>query len=391
MKSLIAATVLALLCTLPASAADLPGMTPETPPPAATGSKTCMPPTEAKCRIELPTGISMAYWEAGPADGPVIIFLHGLTDTARSWAGTMAYFQRYFPKYRLIALDQRGHGETSMPPGKTCPASPKSCFAPIHFAADLRAFMNAKGIEKATIAGHSMGSIIAQQAALDMPERVESIVLVATTNASKDNAIVRDYVLKEPVMGAWKKGLDAKGITSPEAVWNATPLDADPAAADWIAKNWTIDIMADPALTAAITPETARTRMGTWIGATEALLEFDNTARLASLTVPTLVIWGTQDAIFYKAPDQDGIIAALKASKAKWFWKQYGKVPLAASGVQDADIGHNTQWEVPDAIGNDIAAFIATGSPSDTNSYMVKDGAGWKLVNESGATIVRSE
>ena len=390
MKTMPAAFALALLFTQPAFAADVPAMSPETPPAAETQSNACTGPAEAKCRIELPTGISMAYWEAGPADGPVIIFLHGLTDTARSWAGTMAYFQRYFPKYRLIAIDQRGHGETSMPLGPACPASPKSCFAPIQFSADLRAFMNAKGIDTATVVGHSMGSIIAQQAALDMPDRVERIVLVATTNASKDNAVVRDYVLKEPVMGSWKKGLEAKGLSSPEAIWNATPLDADPAAADWIAKNWTVDIMADPALTAAITPETARTKMGTWIGATEALLEFDNTARLAALTVPTLVIWGTQDAIFYKA-DQDNMIAALKTSKADWYWKQYGKAPLAATGAQDSDIGHNTQWEVPNEIGNDIAAFIATGSPSDTNSYMVKDGTGWKLVNESGATIVKSE
>ena len=391
MKSLLLSTALCLFSMAPAIAADLPSMADETQPPAAKSSESCTGPGEAKCRIELPTGITMAYWESGPADGPVIILLHGLTDTARSWAGTMAWLNRHAPKYRLIALDQRGHGETSMPSGKTCPEQPKNCFAPLHFAADLRAFMNAKGIEKATLAGHSMGSIIAQQAALDMPQKVERIILVATTNASKDNAIIRDYVLKEPVLGAWKKGLDAKGMTTPEAVWNATPLDADPAAADWIAKNWTIDIMADPALTAAITPETARTKMGTWIGATEALLEFDNTARLASLTVPTLVIWGTQDSIFYKAPDQDGMIAALKTSKAKWFWKQYGKAPLAASGAQDSDIGHNVQWEVPDSVADDIAAFIATGQPSDANYSMVKDGTGWKLETGVGATIVKSE
>lgn len=390
MKSLLAATAFSLALAIPAFAADLPSMPEEQPPATDQSSKTCAGPAEAKCRIELPTGISMAYWESGPADGEVIIFLHGLTDTARSWADTMAYLQRYFPKYRLIALDQRGHGETSMPPGKTCPTSPKNCFAPMHFAADLRAFMNAKGIGKATLAGHSMGSIIAQQAALDMPERIERIILIATTNASKDNAVVRDYVLKEPVMGAWTKGLAAKGITTPEAIWTATPLDADPAAADWIAKNWTVDMFAKPELTAAITPETARTKMGTWMGATEALLEFDNTARLASLTVPALVIWGTQDAIFTRA-DQDGMIAALKASKARWFWKQYGKVPLPASGAQDADIGHNTQWEVPEAVGNDIAAFMATGSPSDSNYYMAKDGTGWKLMQDVGATIVKSQ
>lgn len=392
MKRLFASIAFSLMAAPAAMSADLPSMQPESPPAAATEDmKPCTGPAQAKCRIELSTGISMAYWESGPADGPAIIFLHGLTDTARSWSGPMAYLQRFFPKYRLIALDQRGHGETSMPAGASCPAAPRSCFAPADFAADLRAFMDAKNIGKATLAGHSMGSMIAQEAALQFPDRVERIILVATTNASKGNAVLRDYVLKEPVMGAWAKGLAAKGITTPEAVWNATPRDADPKAEEWIAKNWTVDMFADPALIAAITPETASVKMGTWIGATEALLEVDNTARLAALSVPTLVIWGTQDAIFYKAPDQDGMIAALKSSKARWFWKQYGKQPLPASGTQDADIGHNTQWEVPDAIADDIAAFIATGQPSDANYAMVKDGAGWKLETGVGATIVKSE
>jgi pimeloyl-ACP methyl ester carboxylesterase len=351
---------------------------------AADAAPACDSIEKPKCEVELKTGIHMAYLETGPSDGKAVILLHGLTDSARSWAPTMAELHKIDPSLRIFALDQRGHGQTSMPPGANCPAEPKSCFTPALFAADVVAFMDKKGIDKAVLAGHSMGSIVAQAAALASPERVEAIVLVATTAKTKDNAVVRDYVLNEPVLGSWKKALDAKGITSPEAVWNATPRDADPKADEWIAKNWDVDILADQAFVQAIVPETAVVKMGTWIGATSALLDHDNSEALAKLTTPTLVLWGTQDAIFYKDPDQTGIISALKSSKAKFVWKEYGTIPLPKSGYQESDIGHNVQWEVPAAVAADIASFIKTGKPTPDLTRAEVSGTAVKIVTEPG-------
>jgi non-heme chloroperoxidase len=210
-----------------------------------------------KCFLDLSTGIRMAYVEVGPADGTPIVLLHGLTDTARSWSSTMAALHVSNPKLRIIAVDQRGHGASSMPTGVHCPKEPAGCFTPALFAAELADFFQKKGIKKATVAGHSMGSLIAQEFALTHSDLVSRIVLIATTARSKDNAILRDYVLKEPVQGSWKQSLDSKGMTSPEAVWNATPKDADPNAESWILKNWAVDPIADQALVNAIAPETA--------------------------------------------------------------------------------------------------------------------------------------
>jgi pimeloyl-ACP methyl ester carboxylesterase len=294
------------------------------------------------------------------------------------------------PTLHIFALDQRGHGASSMPSGANCPAAPKWCFAPVSFAADVVAFMNSQAIETAVIAGHSMGSMIAQELALDQPSRVEKIVLVATSNSTKDNPVVRDYVLKEPVMGAWKTALEAKGISTPEAVWNATPRDADPKADEWILKNWDVDPVADQAFVTSIVPETAQVKMGTWIGATSALLDYDNTERLKALTTPTLVLRGTQDAIFYKSPDQDGIIAALKSSKAPFVWKQYGTVALPQSGYQEGEIGHNVQWDAPNEVAADIVSFIATGKPTaDAYRAEAADG-GFKIVAQDGAATLVS-
>lgn len=133
--------------------------------------------------------------------------------------------------------------------------------------------------------------------------------------------------------------------------------------------------------------------MGTWIGATGALLDFDNTSRLAELGVPALVIWGSQDSIFYHDPDQTGIIEALRKAatihKIPMIWKQYGIDPLPKSGAQETDIGHNVQWDAPDQVAADILSFIRTGKPTPALSRAVITPAGTTIKTEpAGATII---
>lgn len=316
-----------------------------------------------KCRLRLSTGIELAYVEVGPADGPALILLHGLTDSARSWSLAMRAMHAARPGLRVIALDQRGHGDSGLPDPARCAPAPETCFAARDFAADLLAFMDAKGITRATLAGHSMGSFVAQEAALAAPERVERLVLVATAARAAGNAVLRDYVLNEPVEGSWRKTLEVQGHAFPTAAYGLTPKDADPNVEAWLARSWDVDPVADPALVAQIVQDTARVRLGTWIGATRALLATDNRGRLRALRAPTLVLWGRQDAIFSEA-DQQELRAALAASDAPRAFKTYGVLPLPASGAQDSDLGHNLQWEAPGAVAADILAFMGTGRPT---------------------------
>ncbi|WP_020393775.1 alpha/beta fold hydrolase [Thiolinea disciformis] len=331
-------------------------------------AESCEDVDQGKCTLELSTGIKMAYVEAGKPDGETVFLLHGLTDSSRSWSLVMRTLREMQPDWHIIALDQRGHGASSLPPAEKCAEKPETCYKMSDFADDIVAFMQAKNIAKAHFVGHSMGSFITQEMALAHPDKVNKVVLVATSNKGLDNPVLRDYVLKEPVEGAWKKALDEKKITQPEAIYNASPSDADPNIEAWLANSWDVDVIADPKLVAAIVKETAHVKLGTWMGATKALLGQDNTERLKNLTIPALVLWGTQDAIFYNDPDQTGIKAALteaaKAGKTNYFWKQYGTIPLPASGSQENDIGHNIQWEAPKEIAKDIVSFIQTGKPT---------------------------
>lgn len=354
-------------------------------------SAPCTSVDTPRCVEKLPTGIDMAYIEVGPADGKPVLLIHGLTDSVRSWSLSMDDLHKIDPSLHIIAVDLRGHGQSSMPDAKTCAPDPEKCYRVPDLAGDVVAFMKAKGIAKADLAGHSMGSFVVQEIALSHPEMVGHAILVATGAKSVGNAALSDFVLKQTVEGAWKKALEAKGLAFPAGVYELTPLDADPNAMEWIAANWTLDPAASPAFLKPYTPETAKTRLGTWIGATRGLLAQDNTERLKSMSVPTLVLWATQDSI-YLAKDQDEIKASLKDAAAKtgltFYWKEFGKLPLPASGAQESDVGHNIQWSASETVAKDIDAFIKTGAPTSDLAHSDKAPNFSTIIVEPGKAIV---
>ena len=255
-------------------------------------------------------------YQTGPTDGQAVVLIHGLTDNLRSWSTTMQSLHWIDPELHILAIDLRGHGRSSMPDPKSCAPAPEACFRIGDFAGDVVAFMTAEGISTATLAGHSLGSFIVQEVALTHPEMVDRAILDATAASGRGNAVLEDYVLKEPLEGSWKAALEADGKTYPQDVYEATPLEADPDVETWLAKNWVFDPTANPAFMEPYLPETANVRLGTWIGATKALLDYDNTDRLKNLSVPTLVMWGTQDSIF-SAADQDVLKAVLATAATR--------------------------------------------------------------------------
>src|SRR5919107_2211171 len=115
---------------------------------------------------QLATGVRLHYAERGDPTGEAIIFLHGYSD---SWFSFSQVLPLLSSEYHAFALTQRGHGDSD---------KPECCYTPDDFAADVDAFMDAVGIEEATLVGMSGGSFIAQRVALDYPHRVSRLVLI---------------------------------------------------------------------------------------------------------------------------------------------------------------------------------------------------------------------
>ncbi len=82
-----------------------------------------------KCKIQLSTGITMAYVEVGPESGTPVILIHGFTDSLHTWSYSGPLLQKAHPEWHILAVDLRGHGASSMPPASECAARRKSAFA----------------------------------------------------------------------------------------------------------------------------------------------------------------------------------------------------------------------------------------------------------------------
>lgn len=319
----------------------------------------------AKQSRALRTGIRLAYVEAGDPRGTPVLLLHGYTDTSRSFAPLLDRLAALRPDLRLIAPDQRGHGDSSLPGDAACPGAPERCFAVSDFAADALALLDALGIGRAHLVGHSMGSVIAQEIALAHPERVERLVLLGSAATIRDNPVARDYLLGEVIGGTWGRALAARGLRWPEAAYRLTPREVGPEALSWLAQSWVTEPLADPAYLAEIAEETARVPLGTWLGALRALLATDFAPRLERLTRPTLVLWAAQDVVFPENPDQAALRGALRraaaASRVPMFWKRYGRRPLPADGVPAGELAHNFHWAASGEVARDLAAFLRPG------------------------------
>ena len=118
-----------------------------------------------KKEVRLPNGVKLAYVELGNPKGQPVLLLHGYTDTSRSWSLVAPYLD----DYRLLIPDQRGHGAAE---------APACCYSMSNYAHDARLLLDALGIQRAAVAGHSMGSMVAMTMAAEYPEQVSKIVLI---------------------------------------------------------------------------------------------------------------------------------------------------------------------------------------------------------------------
>jgi pimeloyl-ACP methyl ester carboxylesterase len=118
---------------------------------------------------ELINGVSLHYEEAG--SGEAIILLHGYTGSGRDWANQIPLLSS---KYRVIALDHRGHGMSSAPDEEADYSIPLS-------SSDVFELLKLRGIDRCCLMGHSMGGYVALQFAVDHPRMVKALVLVDTS------------------------------------------------------------------------------------------------------------------------------------------------------------------------------------------------------------------
>lgn len=121
-------------------------------------------------------GIELYYEEHGA--GAPLVLVPGLGGTVESWHAQIRHFQR---RYRVIALDNRGSGRSSKPPGP---------YTMDQMAADLAGLLDALDITvPVCLVGASMGGVLVQCFTHHYPERVGQLVLVSTGVSGGDPRI----------------------------------------------------------------------------------------------------------------------------------------------------------------------------------------------------------
>lgn len=120
--------------------------------------------TERSVRVN---GLTLHYLDWGPADAPPVVLLHGITGHARVWDHLA---ERLVPDRRVLALDQRGHGDSD--------PAPDDDYRVSTMADDVAAFAGSLQLDRFALLGHSMGGRIAIQYAAAHAGRLERLIIV---------------------------------------------------------------------------------------------------------------------------------------------------------------------------------------------------------------------
>ncbi len=255
----------------------------------------------------LATGLQVHYAEQGDREREAIVFLHAYVD---SWFSYSRMLPLLSPEYHAFAPDQRGHGDSD---------KSQCCYMADDYVADVDAFMEAVGIEKATLVGDSSGGLIAQRVALDYPHRVSRLVLIGSPTTLVNNDAVREFgkeivALEDPI--------------SPEFVREFV--------------SGTLHYPVPEEFLERVVSESLKVPARVWRDYYEGvLLTVDDTTRLGEIGAPTLILWGEQDAILPREEQE----------------RRAAAIPNATLRVYP-ETGHLAHWVRPEWVVRDLEAFM---------------------------------
>ena len=238
----------------------------------------------------------------------VLVLIHGAGDSSAVWEKQTAYFSK---NHRVLAVDLPGHGTRIREPGMD--RHEKN-------AEEVCRMMDHDGISKAVVAGHSMGGAVALTMALDHPQRLQGLVLVATGARMK----MRPDFLEQARQTAEQYGAEVPSST------HIIPIEQ----------------MVHPAIPADVVLWLKNRIGGASAQATYADFQannnFDVMNRLGEIRVPTLIIGGSDDRM---APRKFAEFLA-------------NSIPGARLEVLDS-CGHYPQAEQEEAFNRAIESFLA--------------------------------
>lgn len=254
--------------------------------------------------IALPSGLRQHFVEAG-SGGPTLVLLHGYTDSWRSFEPILGLLGR---RFRLLIPDQRGHGASDE----------AEHYALADFTADAIAFIEALAGGPVYLAGHSLGSIVAQRVAASRPDLIRALVLIGAAPDAAGHA------------GLLELRAELAGLPA------AIPRDFVEA----FQQSTTFAALPDQQL-AVFVEESLKLKPRTWWKVLDGLLDEPRQPPW-TLSLPTLVLWGVEDGVFDQGAQH----------------RLARHIPTLTA-IHYAGVGHAPHWENPARAAEDIADFLA--------------------------------
>ena len=266
-------------------------------------------------------GLPTEYLTGG--EGPALVLLHGVGESARSWQRVLPELAR---THRVYALSLPGFGATAESPDG---------FSPAAFTSFVARFLDTLGLAPATVVGNSLGGLIGMRLALAAPSRVTALGLVGSAGLG-------------PEVSLALRLLTPRGIGEFAIRWYRTP----PGAAHWAVATAGL-VFADPRRVPPtwVADHYRQARRPGYLAATVGALRGQLTLRrqreilldqLPRLTMRTLVLWG----------DRDRVVPARHAHAAA------ARLPHSQLVVL-ADCGHVPQVERPGPFVAALGRFLA--------------------------------
>ena len=257
--------------------------------------------------VTLPSGLMLSLADQGDPDGPTVVLLPGPTDSWRSYESVL---ERLPDSIRVLAVSQRGHGDSDKPP---------SGFGIEDFAADVIPLLDAFGVERAVLVGHSGSCLVARRVAIDSPSRVAGLVLEASPLTLKGDERLEGFVtsllleLEDPIDRSFAREI-VVGTSSPAVSPEAIEL---------------------------FTGELLKVPARVWREMFADLLRYDDVPELGAITAATLLLWGDADDLVDRAA-QEALVARIRNAEL----------------VVYPGVGHTPRWEDPARFAADVAAFV---------------------------------
>lgn len=250
-------------------------------------------------------------WEV-QGSGPPLLLIHGLGYARWGWEPVLPGLAE---RFSVVLFDNRGIGESEAPPGP---------YTAAEMAADAIQVLDEAGIERAHVAGTSLGGMIAQELALAYPDRLDRLVLACTTPGGPKAhpmpavtiALLAEAAKLEPAVALRRF---VENALAPETV------EARPEIVERIMSH---------RLATAQDPKA-------WAAQAAAGMTFDAYDRLGAISARTLVVTGTGDVVV--DPRNSGLIHELIPGAA------YREFPSC---------GHLFFWERPAGFVRRIQAFL---------------------------------